>query len=213
VVRQLPPEIHAPYVGAFAASLHPVFLTAAGVAIVAFVLTWLLREVPLRQTAGAEGIGESFASPRDDSSERELERIVSSIVRGDTRTRIYTAMTARAGLDLTPPETWLLGRLRERTPATVPDLAGQFGVPAGRVAALAEELERRGLVSDGTGPIDLTADGRDALAKLVDAGRTELTSLVAHWQRPGDRELAPVLRHLAESLVAEIPEEHTEPVQ
>jgi hypothetical protein len=29
--------------------LHPVFLTAAGVALVAFALTWLLREVPLRK--------------------------------------------------------------------------------------------------------------------------------------------------------------------
>jgi hypothetical protein len=129
------------------------------VAIVAFMLTWLLREVPLRQTASADGIGESFASPRDASSERELERIVSSIVRGNTRARIYRQMTARAGLELSLAEAWLLGRLRGRTPTTVPRLAGELGVPAERVAALAQELERRGLVSNDTRPIDLTAEG------------------------------------------------------
>jgi DNA-binding MarR family transcriptional regulator len=207
VVHHLPPAIHAPYVAAFAASLRPVFLAAAAVSLAAFVLTWLLREVPLRQTARAGGVGESFASPRDDSSERELERIISSIVRGDTRLRIYRQVIARAGLDLPPSETWLLGRLRGRTPVTVPELAREFAVPAERVAALAGELERRGLVSDGAGPVDLTADGREALVGLVEAGRAELTALLDNWQRPDDQELAPVLRRLADSLVAEIPDE------
>jgi EmrB/QacA subfamily drug resistance transporter len=208
VLKQLPPAIHEPYVSAFAAALHPVFLAATGVAVVAFGLTWLLRELPLRQTAKAEGLGESFASPRDSSSERELERIVSAICRGETRTRIYRELTSRAGLELTPAETWLLGRLYDRTlPATLPELASAFAVPVERVATLAGELEQRGLVSDGTGPIDLTAAGSDALARLVDAGRIELTGLVAHWQRPDGQELAPVLRRLAASLVAEIPEE------
>jgi DNA-binding MarR family transcriptional regulator len=183
------------------------------VAVVAFALTWLLTDVPLRETAPSAGVGESFAAPRDDSSERELERIISSIARGDTRTRIYRETIARAGLDLTPPETWLLGRLRDRTPATVPDLADQFAVPAERVAALAQQLERRGLVSDGTGAVDLTDAGRAALGKLVEAGRAELTALLEHWQRPDDQELAPVLRRVAASLVAEIPGESTEPVQ
>jgi hypothetical protein len=60
VVEQLPPAIHSVYVAAVAVALHPVFLTAAGVMVVAFGLSWLLRDVPLRQTAGAaasEGVG------------------------------------------------------------------------------------------------------------------------------------------------------------
>jgi DNA-binding MarR family transcriptional regulator len=210
VVRRLPAAIHAPYVAAFAAALHPVFHAAAAVAVVAFGLAWLLREVPLRTTAGSAGVGESFAAPRSDSSERELERIVSSIVRGDARTRIYAAMTARAGLDLPSPETWLLGCLYEHTPATAQELAREFGVAADRVGALARSLEQRGLVHDGVGPVELTADGRGALAKLVDAGRAELAALLDHWQRPDDQELAPVLRRLAASLVAEIPIEARE---
>jgi EmrB/QacA subfamily drug resistance transporter len=51
VVRTLPPALHDAYVRAIAASLHPVFVTAAVIAVVAFLLTWLLREEPLRTTS------------------------------------------------------------------------------------------------------------------------------------------------------------------
>ncbi len=64
IVRQLPPAVHAPYVASFAASLRPVFLAASGVAFLAFLLTWLLREIPLRQTAAAESVAESIPPPR-----------------------------------------------------------------------------------------------------------------------------------------------------
>jgi hypothetical protein len=68
VVHQLPPAIHALYVAAVAAALHPVFLSAAGVMVAAFGLSWLLRDVPLRETAGAAGIGESVVATRVASS-------------------------------------------------------------------------------------------------------------------------------------------------
>jgi predicted MFS family arabinose efflux permease len=51
-VAQLPPAEHAAFVHAYAASLDTVFLVAVPVAVVAFALTWLLPEVPLRTTAG-----------------------------------------------------------------------------------------------------------------------------------------------------------------
>jgi len=49
-IRHLPHAVHAAVVDAYAVALHPVFLTAAGIALLAFALTWLLREVPLRTT-------------------------------------------------------------------------------------------------------------------------------------------------------------------
>jgi EmrB/QacA subfamily drug resistance transporter len=53
-IQHLPPAIHAVYVTAVAVALHPVFLTAAAVMVVAFGLSWLLRDVPLRETAGSD---------------------------------------------------------------------------------------------------------------------------------------------------------------
>jgi len=61
-IKQLPPAAHAAFSEAFSAALHPVFLTAAAVSLIAFALTWLLREVPLRTHAHA---GDAVPPPRD----------------------------------------------------------------------------------------------------------------------------------------------------
>jgi EmrB/QacA subfamily drug resistance transporter len=47
----LPPAIHQGYVQAFSASLHTVFLIGAPIALVGFVLTWFLKDIPLRDQA------------------------------------------------------------------------------------------------------------------------------------------------------------------
>jgi EmrB/QacA subfamily drug resistance transporter len=49
-VNALPPHVHSLYVQAFSSALHPVFLVGAAISGVAFVLSWFLREVPLRKT-------------------------------------------------------------------------------------------------------------------------------------------------------------------
>ena len=46
---------------AFAAALHPVFLVAAAVSVLAFALTWMLREVPLRTGTPARRCGPAAA--------------------------------------------------------------------------------------------------------------------------------------------------------
>ena len=47
-IHQLPKAVHDNYLNAFAGSLHLVYVLAACVAIVAFVLAWWLRDLPLR---------------------------------------------------------------------------------------------------------------------------------------------------------------------
>ncbi|HET6944589.1 MAG TPA: MDR family MFS transporter [Gaiellaceae bacterium] len=50
MVQHLPPRVHEGYVHAVAAALHPVFVVAAVISVFAFLLTLMLREVPLRDT-------------------------------------------------------------------------------------------------------------------------------------------------------------------
>ncbi|MDE3191066.1 MAG: MFS transporter [Acidobacteriota bacterium] len=57
VVNALPPQVHSAYIHAFSSALHPVFLTGAVISGLSFVLTWFLREVPLRRTT--EGLAEA----------------------------------------------------------------------------------------------------------------------------------------------------------
>src|SRR4029077_7701324 len=47
---RLPPAIHADFLDAFAHSLHGVFLWGMAIAIIPFMLSWLLEEKPLRTT-------------------------------------------------------------------------------------------------------------------------------------------------------------------
>jgi EmrB/QacA subfamily drug resistance transporter len=203
-VKRLPAVVHAPYVAAFSAALEPVFLAAGGIMLLAFLLSWLLPEIPLR-AAAAEGIGETFASPREDSSERELERILSSVVRGEERTRIYRQLIARSGVSATPPQAWVLGRLHDREPIAPAALAAALEVAPDRLEPVLVEVEQLGLVEVEGGTCCLSERGQVVYARLVDAGRVELAALVP--KQDGDGEAAPVIRRLAESLVADMPEQ------
>jgi EmrB/QacA subfamily drug resistance transporter len=211
LVDKLPPAVHGPYVAAFAASLKPVFLVAAGVSFVGFLATWLLPELPLRRTAGASGVGESFASPREDSSERELQRILSRLMDGQERARIYDELIRGSGVQITASESWVLGRLAESAPIGVQRLAAELGLAEGQADALVAALTRLGYVELDGERLDVTDQGRGALDRLRTAGREQLCLLLRGWKPEDDEDLAPVLRRLARALVAEMPAE-PEPV-
>jgi len=66
-VAHLPPAVHAGYVQAVSAALHPVFVVAAIVAVFSFLLTFLLREVPLRDSTRPLD-GEEFAAAGSEES-------------------------------------------------------------------------------------------------------------------------------------------------
>ena len=96
-IDALPPAIRDPYVAAWAAALRPIFLIAAAIAALGFVLTWFLDELPLRETVADQGIGDTFASPRDATSLAELETRLSTLARKQNRHMVYDHLTAQAG--------------------------------------------------------------------------------------------------------------------
>jgi MFS family permease len=204
VVHHLPAAIKAPYIEAFAAALQPVFTTAAVVAFAAFLLSWLLPELSLRQTAAAEGVGESFASPRDDSSERELERILSSLLQREERQRVYEDLIERSGVHVTPPEGWLLNRIAEHAPTSLPGLADELHVSPDRLRDPLAGLANRSYVTADPS-LELTDSGRAAREQLIVAGRAELCRLLDGWKPDEDEDMQPVLRRLAGALVVEMP--------
>jgi EmrB/QacA subfamily drug resistance transporter len=206
VVRHLPAAVRAPYIAAVAAALQPVFFAAACVAVAGFLISWLLRELPLRQTAKADGVGESFASPRGDSSEYELERILSSLLQREQRQQVYEGLVERSGLAVTPPEGWLLNRIAERAPTSAPALATELHVPRERLRGPIEDLTRHAYVTAGAdGTLELTDSGLAARERLIAAGREELCRLLDGWRPEEDEALRPVLRKLAVALVVDMP--------
>ena len=192
VVAQLPPALHTVYLDAFAAALGPVFAVAAAVSLVAFLLTWLLREVPLRKSAAAEGIAESFATPRDAESLPELERILATLARRENRWRVYAEVAEHAGVDLDPTELWLLGRMGE-------EVAIDLNDP--QLAAAGASLRERGLIEDSR----LGDDGRAVYGQVLAMRRRRLAELLEGWAPEDHDEVRAMLDSFARAFVAEPP--------
>jgi EmrB/QacA subfamily drug resistance transporter len=192
LVAGLPPAVHSAYVDAFAAALRPVFAAAAGISLVGFLLSWLLREVPLRKSVAAEGVAESFAMPRDARSLPELQRIVATLAQRENRWRVYDRLAERAGVDLDPTELWLLARLGEGTVVALDDP---------RLASAYASLGARGLVEDTR----LGGEGELLYGRVVAARRRGLAELLEGWEPEEHAEVRAMLDRLAEDLVAEIP--------
>jgi EmrB/QacA subfamily drug resistance transporter len=66
-IRRLPPDVQHAVILALARSIHVVFLAAVPLAVAAFLVTWLLREIPLREHAHI-GVLETVGSPDDPSA-------------------------------------------------------------------------------------------------------------------------------------------------
>jgi DNA-binding MarR family transcriptional regulator len=206
VVKQLPAGLRDPFQVAITDALTTVFLVAAGIAVVGFVLTWFLPEVPLKTTAGAPDPGDGLHPARDDDALREIERALSTLARREERWQLYERLAVRAGLDLDPPELWLLARLGERAPLTKAELDAQLPVDPMRIAAALEQLEQRALVDrNNGGPIELTKSGHQDYERIVTARQEGLRELLDGWDPDEHPPLRQLIDKLGRDLVSEIP--------
>ena len=99
VLDRLPAPVHAAFVQAYATSLHTVFLAAVPVGALAFLLSWTLKEVPLRTTTRAPDPADTLAptarpSVRDTS--QEMERAITSLLSRERRRVVYTELMSTA---------------------------------------------------------------------------------------------------------------------
>jgi EmrB/QacA subfamily drug resistance transporter len=201
-IQALPPRTRELYIAAFAAALNPVFETASVIAFCGFLLTLSLREIALRKTSAAEGIGQAFAMPQDATSLEELERIVSSLVRHENRWRLYQALAVQAGLQLDPRAMWFIFRLGERNhPLTEDELCREVQADLPVLLEFAESAISRGLVSrDPAGRLDFTRKGKDLYTKLLVLRRQQLASLLERWHPRQHAEVRDMLSRLARHL-------------
>jgi EmrB/QacA subfamily drug resistance transporter len=200
-LKQLPPAAHAAYASAITDALDPVFLAASGAAVLAFLLSWLLPEITLRTTTQAPDPGEGLHGARDDHALRELERSLSLLAGREQRWHVYERLATRAGIELAPPELWLLARLGERAPLTEIELEEQL-----RPDDALEHLRQRSLVEardDGT--VALTEEGRQDYERLVKARCDGLRELLDGWNPDQHAELQQLVDELARDLVSQIP--------
>src|SRR6185436_17847917 len=193
-VHRLPAAVRDGYLTSFTESVDLVFLVAAGIMTIAFLLTWLIPERPLRETVRTAGLQQAFAAPEDTDSVREgakdfLERAA-----------------ARADLDVTPAGGWLLTRAASDGTVDVPQLAAAHDVDLERLRAACRDLHARELLTDGPDhTTGLTPAGARAVDALADARCAALEDLVADWSPAEHPELHRYVEQLSDDLVARAP--------
>jgi EmrB/QacA subfamily drug resistance transporter len=208
LLKKLPAAVRADVQHAFSLALHPVFLYAIPVALVAFVLSWFLREVPLRATSSV-GIGEGLgATPPARSSVDEVERSLSRLAGGDLRRRGYERLTAMAGLDLPAGSSWILTRLAKQGPVAGDELAQQANVTVDYGRPYVDRLVSEGMVVRSNGTLALTDSGRAAADRLFAARREGLRELLADWSPEEYAELGELLTKLSRALLGEDADRH-----
>jgi EmrB/QacA subfamily drug resistance transporter len=205
-IKGLPPNLHEEYITAVMAALRPVFLVAAAISAVGFALAWMLREYPLREGAPAEGMGESFAMPRDATSLEELERIITLLVARENRWRLYADLARRAAVDLPAPELWMLARLGERAPITLASLSAELKIPLGQLAPPLDALCAREIAEKtASGELELTSTGVAMRDRIVAARRKNLADMLARWRPEQHPDVLALIERMAQALTSDLP--------
>jgi EmrB/QacA subfamily drug resistance transporter len=198
-IERLPAPIHDAYIASFTNALQLVFLVAAVIVLVAFMLSWLIEERPLRATVEtASGTGEAIGGPVDTDSLREVTRGLTRLV-GRERTMAFIAdATRRAGVDLDPGPAWLLLYAgAPDAPEDLREIGDRRDVDATRVNAALATLRAHGAVGDDG---RMTPAGQALRDQLVAARTDGLRELIAEWEPDKNPELDPLLARLAEEL-------------
>jgi EmrB/QacA subfamily drug resistance transporter len=205
-LHALPDAVSAPVIKAYSDSLHVVFLAAAPVGLVAFVLAFFLKEVPLRDTAraAAPDLGDGFAMPEARTDDRELERAVATLFFRERR-KVAPAIVERAGSDLDEGGIWCLLQvhLRERRgeKPTLKAIGEYFAVPAPVLEPAFNRLELTGHLRYARDHWELTESGREEFAKVVRAWHDWLASRLGDWGTGNRAELDAAIGRVAARLL------------
>ena len=181
-IAHLPSNERLMYQNAFTASLSMVFVVAAVVALIGFVLTWFVPQRPLRESVAAiaadpgDRTGALLPLPTDLSSVERLEYSLSLIATRDTKRQYIQDVIARSGLSLQPLAAWLLVQIRGGE-GNVHELALKAGIPKARVQEVLNALRADSYVDRN----ELTPLGRRVVARLDRARREHLTKVVSEW--------------------------------
>ena len=205
-LSKLSPAAHSAFIHAYADSLETVFLAAVPVAAVAFLISWLPPQVPLRKTVAASDPGQTFGMPTDRSSAQELERGLGVLAGREDRVALYRRIAAQAGLSgLRPAASCLLARIADHRGVTRADLAEQIGTSTAHLAPSLDQLASRELVTiePSSHVLNLTPNGRSALERLRRAREDGLRELLDDWSPEQEAELDVLLDNRMDQLVAD----------
>ncbi|HTZ15380.1 MAG TPA: MDR family MFS transporter [Mycobacterium sp.] len=210
-LRRLPRAMAAPIVNAYASSLTQVFLWAVPVALVGFVLSLFLREVPLRDVGpSATDLGDGFAMPTAETPEEMLETAIGRLLRGEPGMRLRSiAMRPDCRLDVA--ELWALMRInrnqRALGVARITDIGEQLGIPYEILEPTFDRLVRRGFAQRDVDRLWLTPSGMrqvDFVSTLLQGWIVDKLTRSPNFQGSPDRaQVEAALNRIAHRIVVQ----------
>jgi EmrB/QacA subfamily drug resistance transporter len=230
VLAHLPPAVHAGYIAGFSQALHTVFVFATPIGAVAFLLSLLLKEVPLRETSRAVDRADSTAPtsvPATRDSAQEMERALLTLFGRERRREVYQNLAQAADVHVSPRGTWLLYRIADHAPISEAALARLLHVERPHLARRLTELTDAGYVTLGNGAspaastapaagtspaggdgaaasplVALTPAGQQAATRLEAAREDGITRLMTGWHPDMNPQLRHLIKRITTTLIA-----------
>ncbi|OBI41514.1 MFS transporter [Mycobacterium kyorinense] len=211
VLHRLPPEVAAPIVTAYSDSLSMVFLWAAPVAVVGFVLALFLREIPLRDIGNnAADLGDGFAMPTAQSPDELLEAAIGRMLQGAPGMRLRS-IAMRPDCPLDAAGLWAVLRIHRYArlfgSARLTDIGDDLGVPYEVLEPVFDGVVRAGYAARDIDRLWLTASGVrqvDFVSNLIrDWIVDKLTRAPGFQGRPDRAQVEAALDRISHRVVAQ----------
>ncbi|WP_037605023.1 MFS transporter [Streptacidiphilus rugosus] len=189
-----------PFLHIFAVSLQTVYLVAAGIAVIAFVLSLFLREVPLRTaTREAAGQGEAAGPPTFRTSAEEIEGMITRLSSRENVWERYGRAIDRSGVDISVPQAYGLFRLHHAGPITQEEICRRLKVAPEEISPKLDAMVASGRVQrDAGGVLTLTPNGQEVISRLSEARLALLGEKLDGYSPEQHAELVAMLRTLAD---------------
>jgi EmrB/QacA subfamily drug resistance transporter len=209
VLAHLPAAVHLGYITGYATALRTVFLVAVPFGVLAFALSWTLKDIPLRTTTGSPDPADTLAPtsrPTIRTSDQEMERALTSLLSRQRRGEVYQNIAADAGVDVAPRAAWMLLRVGEHPGWSRHDLARHLHITDAdlnrRVAELVPAGYVQALPDDASKPVPLSDAGQHAFDSLFQVRRERIARLAADWDPEHHPHLVTLLTRLTHQLAA-----------
>ena len=155
------------------------FLCAVPVAVVGFVVSLFLKEIPLREmdAVSATDLGEGFGMPSTESPEKILEVAIGRLMRNTPEIRLRN-IAGQAGCESDIALLWALIQIYRQSQvfgsARLTDIAERLRVPSEVIESTFDRLVDRGYALRTGDQLWLTQSG----ARQVDCASTALVSRI-----------------------------------
>ena len=147
----------------------------------------------------------------------EIERALTRINYLSTRARQHDRLMALAGVPLDRAAVALLRQIADSEPLRPGELAARLGVEASHVTRTVQQLQKSGYVTRVPDPddrraqrIELTDAGRQAIARVRDAGVRGMQMALSDWSPEELRQLATLFHRMVDDFLAHAADDETE---